>query len=84
MQVLYASNSKIQIRSAILYGIYLVNHRFTGSLQCFIQHEATAAFNICNENLLLKTTVHRYFQSRSENSSIVQTKMQKCASKLEN
>lgn len=58
MQVLYTSNFKIQIRSTILYGTYLVvNHSFTGSLQCFIQDEATAAFNMCHENLWLKITV---------------------------
>ena len=68
MQVLFASDSKIQIRSTILYGIYLVvNHRFIGSLQCFIQDEATAAFNTWHENLWLKITVHKYFQSKSEN-----------------
>lgn len=68
MQVLCASDSNSQIRNTILYNIYLVvNHRFIGSLQCFIQDEATAAFNIQHENLWLKITVHKYFQSRSEN-----------------
>lgn len=61
MQVLCASDSKAKIKSSILYGIRLiVNHRFIWCLQPFVQDKATIPFNIWQEKLQLKITVHKY------------------------